>query len=63
MRGNTALNRFLVAEPEQQKIVAAEVLWNLLVRDGKTEQVRYRSYYEVLSKVPKNASLENMLGD
>lgn len=63
IRGNTAQFRFLNAEPEQQKIIAAEVLWNLLVKDGKTEEVRYRSYYEVLAKAPKNGDLENMLGD
>jgi len=63
IRGNTAQNRFLNADPEQQKIVAAEVLWNLLVKDGETEAVRYRSYYEVLAKAPKSASLEIMLGD
>jgi hypothetical protein len=47
--------------PEQQKIIASEVLWNLLVKDGETQEVRYRSFYEVLAKAPKNAPLENML--
>jgi hypothetical protein len=42
-------------------VCASEVLWNLLVKDGETQEVRYRSFYEVLAKAPKNAPLENML--
>lgn len=62
-RANTARNRFLDAEPTQQRIVASEVLWNLLVRDGKTEDVRYRSYFETMAKAPKKGDLATMLGD
>lgn len=61
IQGNTAQERFLMAEPEHQKIVATEVLWNLLVKEGKTEEVRYRSFYDVLAKAPKNGDLEIML--
>lgn len=60
IRGNTVRNRFLDAEPEQQKIIASEVLWNLLVQEGKTEQVRYRSYYDVMAKAPKNGDFAKM---
>jgi len=63
IRANTSQNRFLVADPEDQKIIASEVLWNLYLKDGKTEDVRYRSYYEILAKAPKDAPLEIMLGD
>ena len=40
---------------------ASEVLWNLLVRDGKTEEVRYRGYFDRMAKTPKNADLATML--
>lgn len=63
IRANTLLERFLSAEPEQQKIIAAEVLWNLTVQDGETQEVRYRSHYEVLAKAPKSANLETLLGE
>ena len=63
IRGSRAQNHFLIAYPEQQKIVASEVLWNLLVKDGKTERASYRSFYDVLAKAPKNGSLEIMLGE
>ncbi|MDB5275014.1 MAG: hypothetical protein JWO58_3381, partial [Chitinophagaceae bacterium] len=63
IQGNTAQERFLTAEPEQQKIVVAEVLWNLLVKEGETQEVRYRSFYEVLAKAPKNGDLEIMLAE
>jgi hypothetical protein len=59
--GNTARNRFLSAKPSQQRVVASEVLWNLSVKDGKTEQVRYRSYFETMAKAPKNGDLLTML--
>lgn len=63
IQGSTAQNRFLIADPEQQKIVASEVLWNLLVSEGKTQEIRYKSFYQALANAPKNASLEIMLGD
>ncbi len=63
IQANTALERFLAAEPEQQKAIAAEVLWNLTVQDGETQEVRYRSYYEVLAKAPKSANLETLLAE
>lgn len=63
IRGNTAQSRFLDAEPEQQKVVAAEVLWNLLVKDGETQQARYKSFYEVLAKAPKEGDLATLLAD
>jgi hypothetical protein len=63
IRANTAQNRFISASAEDKKIIASEVLWNLRVQDTKTQEVRYRSFYEVLAKAPKTGSLENMLGD
>ena len=45
---------FLNASPEQKHKVANEVLWNLSVHEGKTAQVRYRSYFEAMANAPKN---------
>lgn len=63
IQGSTAVNRFLSAEPEQQKIIAGQVLWNLAVKDGRIEEVRYRSFYKVLAEAPKKTDLENLLAD
>lgn len=63
LRGNTARNRFLNASPEQKHKVANEVLWNLSVHEGKTTQVRYRSYFEAMANAPKNGDFARMLRD
>lgn len=63
IQANTALERFLAAEPEQQKLVASEVLSNLTVKDGEIQEVGYKSFYGVLAKAPKNVSSETLLGD
>lgn len=60
---NTARDRFLAAAPEQQRTVAAEVLWNLLVKDGKTQEARYKSYYGVMAGASKTDDLENLLAE
>ncbi len=62
-QASTARIRFIDVEPPQQRVIASEVLWNLSLLDGKTEQVRYRSYYEVMAKAPKNGDLATMLRD
>jgi site-specific DNA recombinase len=62
-KANTARNRFLAATPERQRIVASEVLWNLSVLDGKTKEIKYRSYFEIMAKSPKSGDLEKMLAD
>ncbi len=63
VRANTAQNRFIEAGDEQKRIIASEILWNLLVRDGKTEEVRYKMPYEVMAKSPKKGDLQTMLRD
>jgi site-specific DNA recombinase len=63
IQGNTAQSRFLSAYPEQQKVIASEVLWNLSIENQNTKQARYKSFYQVLAKIPRNAELETMLGD
>jgi len=63
IQGNTAQSRFLNAQPEQQKIIASEVLWNLLVKEGKTEEARYKSFYQVLTKASKTSDLATMLAE
>jgi hypothetical protein len=63
LAANTAQNRFLNADPVEQKRVASEILWNLLVKDGQAQEVRYKSYYEVLANAPKTGDLESLLAD
>jgi site-specific DNA recombinase len=63
IQANTAQNRFLEADPEEQKRVASEVLWNLLVKDGETQESSYKSFYKVLAEAPKNGDLESLLAD
>lgn len=54
-QASTARIRFINSKPPQQRVIASEVLWNLALLDGKTEDVRYKSYYEVMAKAPKKA--------
>jgi site-specific DNA recombinase len=61
LKGNTAQNRFIEAKPEQQKIIASEVLWNLSIKDRNIQEVRYRSYFDVMAKMPKKGDLAKML--
>lgn len=61
LQGNTAQSRFLLAEPEKKLPIASEVLWNLLVKDGQTQEVRYKSYFEVMANAPKKADLDTLL--
>lgn len=63
IQASTALERFLAAEPEQQKQVASEVLWNLTIKDGEIEQAGYKSFYKTLAEAPKKASLETLLAE
>ncbi len=63
MQGYTAQTDFLTAYPETQKQIASKVLWNLLVKDGETQEVRYKMPYAVMANAPKNANLEIMLRD
>ena len=63
LRASTMQKLFLKASPEQKKMLSAEVLWNLLVKDGETQEVQYKSFYQVLANAPKKAPLEIMLRD
>ena len=63
IQANTMQSRFEIADPIEQQRIANEVLWNLFIKDGQTEEVKYKSYFEVLANRPIKADLEIMLGE
>jgi site-specific DNA recombinase len=63
IQGNTAQSRFLNAEPEQQKNVVNEILWNLYLKDGKTIETKYKTPFAVMANASKTAELETMLAE
>lgn len=61
-QANSIRERFLAAKPTQQKIIASEVLWNILVKDKETQEIRHKTPYDIMAKAPKNAELHTLLG-
>ena len=61
LRGNYLRDSYLTANDTTKRLIASEALWNVSVRKGNAEEVRYRSPYAILAKAPKNGDIEKML--
>ena len=55
LQGNRAIEKFTNAPDEEKRNIVSELLWNLSMKDRKIAQVSYRSPYDILAKVPKDA--------
>jgi len=55
LQASRAKKAFLTADPQKQRDIASEVLWNLSIKEGNVAQVKYKEPYRLLAKAPKNA--------
>ena len=61
LEANRSRNEFLAADDEQKRMIAEKLLWNFSMQDGKVAQVRFKTPYDIISKMPKTGSISMLL--
>ncbi len=61
LEANRTRNEFLNGNDTKKKEVLEKVLWNLSLENKKIVTVKYKSVFAVMSKMPKNAPIHEML--
>ena len=53
-------NKFLEANPNKQREIIKNILWNAEVKDGKLTNIKFKEPYSLFAKDPQNGSLDLM---
>jgi site-specific DNA recombinase len=63
LQGSRATSEFLEADDLKKRTILEKLLGNLSIKDGKVEQIQFKSPYHVLANAPKNGSNLMLLRD
>ena len=63
IRCNKRVSEFKKAKPERKRKIAESLLWNLEIQDKKALKYKYKSPYQELADMPRNADLATLLPD
>ena len=58
--GNRASNDYLLLQPEEKRHTLGKLLSNASIRNKTVAQYQFKSPYDILARMPKNASLSVM---
>lgn len=63
LEANKARKEFLSGDDVKKKEIIENLLWNLTLENKNIVTVKYKSPFDVIARVPKNASFSEMLPD
>ncbi len=63
LQGSRATSEFLEADDVKKRVILENLLGNLSIKNGKIEQIQFKSPYHILANAPKNGSILMLLRD
>ncbi|MDB5204850.1 MAG: hypothetical protein JWP09_878 [Candidatus Taylorbacteria bacterium] len=60
MQANTSQNEFLIGNDDKRHNVVKELLWNLSMKDKNMASIKYKSPFDVIARLPKNADFSTL---
>jgi site-specific DNA recombinase len=57
LRGSRAKSEFMDADDVKKQDIISKLLWNLSIKNKTVAEVSYKSPYDILAKIPKNADI------
>ncbi len=61
IEGSRAAEKYLIVDPIEKREMLQKLLSNATIENGKVAQIQYKSPYNLLATMPKNASISLML--
>jgi len=63
LRASRAKKEFLEGDIFEKREILESLVWNLSIKDRIVAQKKFRSPYDIMAKVPKNAPISTLLAD